>query len=665
MPVPGSPAPAGLRPAPDPAAVDAARGPRVVALGLAGLFGAFVPLHLLLLTDSARTVMSVTAALSTLALLAWWLWAGRRPDRVSTLAADLLGVVPLANCLMQLAVDGDLKQTTPLMLALVGVGAAVTGRGTALALCGLSTLAWLDLVRTLPESARVDLPHYTVAMLSSLVLAALLFVLRRRRESLLLHARDGLVGSLRREAVSLQERDRHEQRFRQVFQESPVGIGLSDEHGHFVAANAALCRLLGRAEAELLGRSSVGFTHPDDRPAHSKAQTLIANAADGVVRVEKRYVRPTGEVRWAWLTITRIEGPEGQPWTLAHLQDVTERKATEQELSDSEANLAAVSVVVRRMRTGADARHTITTALRDLTGAQSASIIEPLDAETLHVTAAAGPQGPGTKLPLDEPSGAVTAFRSGRPLFVPDPVTSTQVSAPLVARCGAQSLLFQPVIADGQVTGVLALAWDHRIERLTHRIAQAIELLADETAVALQHDQLMSRLAALATTDSLTGLPNRRAWDDRLGQLMARARRTGQPLTVAMLDLDHFKAFNDTHGHVRGDALLATTARRFAAQLREVDLLARWGGEEFAVALPDCDVAVATATMQRLRAEVSHGQTASVGHATWDGAESAEQLLGRADAALYDAKTSGRDRTVAAHVPAQREPLGERRSRPA
>ena len=91
----------------------------------------------------------------------------------------------------------------------------------------------------------------------------------------------------------------------------------------------------------------------------------------------------------------------------------------------------------------------------------------------------------------------------------------------------------------------------------------------------------------VARVDALTSLPNRRAWDEALPRELARARRDGKPFTVAMIDLDNFKKFNDTHGHQAGDDLLADAARAWIAQLRETDLLARYGGEEFIAALPD------------------------------------------------------------------------------
>ncbi len=173
-------------------------------------------------------------------------------------------------------------------------------------------------------------------------------------------------------------------------------------------------------------------------------------------------------------------------------------------------------------------------------------------------------------------------------------------------------------------------------------------MLADETALALEHERLLSRLEQMAYTDTLTGLSNRRAWQSRFAEMLLGARVEGRPLTVAIADLDRFKRYNDTHGHLAGDDLLTATATAFRAQLREGDLIARWGGEEFVVALPDCGDAEAAEILDRLRAAAPGAETCSIGYAVWNGSESAERLLERADAALYVAKDSGRDRVRSA-----------------
>lgn len=158
--------------------------------------------------------------------------------------------------------------------------------------------------------------------------------------------------------------------------------------------------------------------------------------------------------------------------------------------------------------------------------------------------------------------------------------------------------------------------------------------------------ELVRQFAELARVDVLTGLPNRRAWDEELVKGLHRARRTGLPCAVAMIDLDHFKRFNDTFGHRRGDALLRVTAQALAARLRAGDLIARYGGEEFAVLLHGCDAGNAVKFFERLHRAAPEGQTFSAGVTESDGREEDGEVVQRADDALYRAKAGGRNRTV-------------------
>jgi len=169
------------------------------------------------------------------------------------------------------------------------------------------------------------------------------------------------------------------------------------------------------------------------------------------------------------------------------------------------------------------------------------------------------------------------------------------------------------------------------------------------------------RLDRLVHSDPLTGVANRRAWEDGLPTMLENARAAGQPFAVAMLDLDHFKRYNDTRGHQAGDELLVQVAASWSAQLRPGDLLARVGGEEFALALPGCDVPAARGLADRLRLAMPDGQTCSIGIAAWRVGEQDVALVARADRALYDAKADGRDRIVVAPRRGT-ERLGRRRA---
>jgi len=167
-----------------------------------------------------------------------------------------------------------------------------------------------------------------------------------------------------------------------------------------------------------------------------------------------------------------------------------------------------------------------------------------------------------------------------------------------------------------------------------------------------EREELLGKVRDMATHDSLTGLLNRRALEEQLPREMARACRSGSPLCVAIIDIDHFKAYNDTHGHLAGDEVLRECARAWDGALRGEDTIVRFGGEEFLVLLPDTEREEAAEVVERLRERTPMGQTCSAGLASWDFVESADDLLGRADAALYLAKAGGRDQLALAGLPA-------------
>lgn len=179
---------------------------------------------------------------------------------------------------------------------------------------------------------------------------------------------------------------------------------------------------------------------------------------------------------------------------------------------------------------------------------------------------------------------------------------------------------------------------------LTALLGLLFGVLAVRAAAA--HQRLFGQLDALAHTDGLTGAVNRRGLDEQLPVEIARADRLGYPFTLVMMDLDHFKRFNDRRGHAAGDTLLRGAAQAWRTQLRPTDLLARYGGEEFTLVLPACDAAQAVQLVDRLRPLTPDLQTFSAGIAQRQAGESAADLLLRADAALLTAKRGGRNRSV-------------------
>ncbi len=186
-----------------------------------------------------------------------------------------------------------------------------------------------------------------------------------------------------------------------------------------------------------------------------------------------------------------------------------------------------------------------------------------------------------------------------------------------------------------------------------------IALTFHATLIGLVVGRILTGLRYRSRHDGLTGLLNRRAIEEALLAQVQRSRRTNEPFVVAMLDLDHFKKINDRHGHAAGDRALKHTAAALKAELREVDAVGRFGGEEFLVLMPGATVETALPVADRLRTslaspaprieDVTLRLTASIGIAQWRmPTEEPSILVMRADAALYQAKQRGRDCVVVA-----------------
>ena len=326
-----------------------------------------------------------------------------------------------------------------------------------------------------------------------------------------------------------------------------------------------------------------------------------------------------------------------------------ERRTHTREAREHERTIAAIADVARALAADADAREHICRATLEITGACFAAIWEPDGPDELLLTGRAGPDVGLTRFRLGgDRSGTVQAFASGERYLVPDAVGNPSLPQDAVRAGGAVSMLFEPITRRGAPVGVLSVGWPHRVTAVDRRVLQAVELLAVEAAVAIERADFLARISDLAETDELTGLPNRRTWDATIRTAVGYATRTRRPLCVAVIDLDHFKLFNDRHGHQAGDRLLKAAAASWRTALRQTDTLARYGGEEFAVVLPGCSLDVAEAVLERLRELTPDGQTCSVGLAEWSPGESESDLVARADAALYAAKRRGRDTLVAA-----------------
>lgn len=310
--------------------------------------------------------------------------------------------------------------------------------------------------------------------------------------------------------------------------------------------------------------------------------------------------------------------------------------------------MATIARVARELTLSGNTRELICRAALEVSGGNLAAILEPDGDGSLVLSARAGADPGRYRFRLGtDPSGSAVAFTAGKPFFVADARDHPALPQDVVRKVGFTSALFEPIVRDGRTVGVLAVTWAETLEDVATRARRAVTLLAAEAASAMERADVLTRVQALAETDELTGLPNRRSWEAKLREAVADSARGRGPVCVALLDLDHFKEYNDVHGHQAGDRLLKTAASAWRNGLRQGDLLARYGGEEFAVALP-CALREAGLVLERLRTLTPEGLTCSVGVAQWSDGESDVELVARADEALYAAKHAGRDALVTA-----------------
>jgi diguanylate cyclase (GGDEF)-like protein/PAS domain S-box-containing protein len=425
-------------------------------------------------------------------------------------------------------------------------------------------------------------------------------------------------------------------------------------NSEIVAVNPALSRITGFTRDELLGsRPPFPFWPPE---LHREIEAIRRDVvAAGGSEFELTVMRADGERFPVAITCAAADLGDGSVAFVNTVRDITDRRANEDALRRRAEELAAIASITRAMGHSDpdDARRTICDVAVEVAGATSSALWEVDDDGVLHNTLRTNLPPISTPVgPEQAQDGSQVALRTGRPLFVAQGAGSPYVNQQLLRAGGSDatttSLYFVPVGHAGNIRGVLVIRWVPGIERLPDGIGPVMEVLSGEAATAIERADMLKRLAELSRTDELTGLPNRRAWQELLEHELRVARRTAQPLSVVMLDLDHFKSYNDHYGHQGGDRMLALASSLWRENLRETDVLARWGGEEFGLLLPGCDAASATDLVARLHALPLNGLTFSAGVSQWDRVSTSEALIGRADAALYAAKRAGRNRTCTA-----------------
>jgi len=462
-----------------------------------------------------------------------------------------------------------------------------------------------------------------------------------------------------------------ELRYRRLFETAKDGILILDERtGQITEANPFLQELLGYSRAELLGRTLWEIGPFRDIVASRRAFGELR--AREYVRYENLPLETKNHERRQVEFVSNVYLVNGQKVIQCNIRDITDRRVAEENIHKKNEDLQAlVAELQRRDRemhllsdmnellqsctTQEEAFQVITLKAGELFPGQSGCLaLLQTPGQVLEPTAHWGQE------PMAVSSFALQdcwALRRGHPHEVTDPLSAVlcrHFTPPITSRS-----LCVPLTVQGETLGVLCLVGAEPNRGDGPPIQLNVAITVGETIkLVLSNLRLRERMRDQANHDPLTGLFNRRYLDDSLSRELSLSQRRGSPLSVVMLDIDHFKRFNDRFGHEAGDLALHECARVLAENLRRSDIACRVGGEEFALILPDSSLADTRERVKVLcalvaRLELRHdGQllgrmTLSAGIAGWpEHADTGRELLSAADAALYAAKAAGRDQVV-------------------
>jgi|GEM_PF-1053798 len=456
-----------------------------------------------------------------------------------------------------------------------------------------------------------------------------------------------------------------------ILDNSAIGIAFVMDRT-ILRANVGLEKLLGYAAAEMIGKSTRIWYDSEDTYLGIGEDLYSVTLANGVFSRDLQLVRKDGSRVWCNMTSKAVH--EGQRANITLIQDITERKSAETALIEAKNNVERSLKEIEHTRHEISLLGELTSFLQACPTADDAYIAIRKYAPRLF------PHGGGA-LYLIEDGSELLDNKVGwgeihsLPRFMADQCWALRRGQPFSMERPSESLCCGhidgedldhpyaciPLTAQGKIFGLLFIEFPHasdgRLADARQRLATA---LAEQCGLALANLRLRDTLRQQSIRDPLTGLYNRRHMGEVLHRELARAARNRAELAVLIIDVDHFKKFNDTYGHDAGDHVLQCVARVLEQRVRQSDVVCRLGGEEFVVVLPDAnrDNAVMRAKdlLDGIRGlKLKHGNrslgtiTASLGIAMFpDHGATGDGLIEVADEALYLAKESGRNQAVLA-----------------
>ncbi len=458
-------------------------------------------------------------------------------------------------------------------------------------------------------------------------------------------ARD--IGERKRSAAALTDA---EERFRGAFEEAPIGMVMLTPRLLVSRVNAAMCRLLGRTADEVVGCSILEFTHAED-VRRSLEWNYSRSGGDTIAPLIKRYVRADGSIVEAQVTTALIEPHGSERYFFSQCEDVTARRRGERQRAVI-ANLGRMALeygdVVALMREAVR-------MVREILATTNCIVARCSVGGEVRMVAGDG-DTPGFTLGPEHPTQTAQTLELSQPLLSNDLAREKRFPVPrIVLERGLRRGLSVPEPERSDARHVILAHGTASMPALTTEDVQFVQAVADVLAGALDRSATENELRRRALEDPLTGLANRTLFSSQLDAELRHARRLGNRVCVLVLDLDRFKTVNDTLGHSAGDALLSQVAARLTGCVREEDLVARPGGDEFTIlcSRTASDHAVAELAERLIDAVIEPFDlggrevflTVSVGVAVSEhGSGTPEELLRDADTAMYRAKERGGNR---------------------